>query len=269
MAACIVVGVEGSERSEDALALARLLARTTGAELLLVNAYPFDESAGGVSDPEYLHYVRHESTTVLHGHEERLAAAGVRVRTESVPTFSPARALHEAAERERAAAMVLGPTHRGHAGRVATGSVAERLLSGAPCPVAVAPAGYAQAPEDVMLSRVGVAFVNTPAGHSALRSAAALARRAGAELEVVAVADPHVVARDAHRGRAGIDELVGAQRENLGRAVDTAVAELGAPVTVAVRVVAGRPAEALTAASHHLDALVCGSRDYGPASGVL
>src|SRR4051812_20725682 len=137
MPACIVVGVEGSERSADALVLARVLAEIAGADLLLVNAYPFDEAAGGVADPEYLRYVRDESAAVL---EAATVSVGrdSGVRTLSVPTFSPARALHEAAEREAAAVMVLGPTHRGEVGRVGTGSVAERLLSGAPCPVAVA-----------------------------------------------------------------------------------------------------------------------------------
>jgi len=41
--ATIIVGVEDSPRSEDAVALAGDLARTTGAEIVAVCAFPFDE----------------------------------------------------------------------------------------------------------------------------------------------------------------------------------------------------------------------------------
>src|SRR3954452_7393773 len=159
----IVVGVEGSERSDDALALARLLARLAEGELLLVNAYPHDEAQGGVPNPEYEAYVRTESAALLQRYVG--GPADVAVRTLSVPSLSPARALHEAAERNGAAALVVGPTHRASAGRVSTGSVADRLLAGAPCPVASAPAGYA-ASQPRRVGRVGVAFVNTPGGRS-------------------------------------------------------------------------------------------------------
>jgi nucleotide-binding universal stress UspA family protein len=151
---------------------------------------------------------------------------------------------------------------------VATGSVADRLLSGAPCPIASAPAGYAAADEPTV-DRVGVAFVRTDAGRSALRTAAALARAAAAELEVVAVADPAVVAPDARARRAPLDELVEAQRSLLRQGIEEAVAGVGADVRATPRVLEGRPAEALSDESARLDLLVCGSRAYGPATSVL
>ena len=65
MAGMIVVGVEESERSADALALARRLADATGAELLLVNAYPYEAVPGGPARPEYEEYVRRTAQEVL------------------------------------------------------------------------------------------------------------------------------------------------------------------------------------------------------------
>jgi hypothetical protein len=39
--------------------------------------------------------------------------------------------------------IIVGATHRGQRGRVFPGSTAERLMSDADCPVAIAPNGYA------------------------------------------------------------------------------------------------------------------------------
>ena len=76
---------------------------------------------------------------------ERHSAAAHGLEVTAPP---PARALRgprlqELAEREDAAAIVIGSSHRGDLGRVFAGTTAERLLHGAPCPVLVAPRGYA------------------------------------------------------------------------------------------------------------------------------
>lgn len=47
------------------------------------------------------------------------------------------------AERERAALVVIGASRRAGLGRVRPGGTAERLLSGSPAPVAIAPNVYA------------------------------------------------------------------------------------------------------------------------------
>ena len=58
---------------------------------------------------------------------------------------SPAAGLHALAEREEAALIVIGSSHRSKIGRIVVGGTGERLLSGASAPVAVAPAGYTAA----------------------------------------------------------------------------------------------------------------------------
>ena len=55
---------------------------------------------------------------------------------------SPAHALQAAAEQAGAGIIVVGSSHVGRLGRVLPGSTAERLLHGAPCPVAVVPVGF-------------------------------------------------------------------------------------------------------------------------------
>ena len=70
----------------------------------------------------------------------------------------------------------------GPVGRVIPGSTAERLMHGAPCPIAIVPPGWEAG---AGLNTIGVAYVDTEEGREALRGAHALARRAGATLRVL------------------------------------------------------------------------------------
>ena len=51
--ATIVVGIEDSLRGQDAVALAGDLARASGAEVLAVCAYPFDDAARRALQPRH------------------------------------------------------------------------------------------------------------------------------------------------------------------------------------------------------------------------
>ena len=135
----IIVGVDQSEGSNDAITLASSLATITGAQLMLVNVFPYDTRPSRALNAQFEAYLRHDSNELL----ERLSGdLDVPVETRAIPNHSPAHGLHELAEQEDAALIVVGSTHTGRAGRVLPGSTAERLLHGAPCPVAVAPKGY-------------------------------------------------------------------------------------------------------------------------------
>ena len=61
----IIVGVDGSDRSDDALALASSLARRTAAEIVLVCAYPYDDDAGHVGDSPRRHQLREDALQTL------------------------------------------------------------------------------------------------------------------------------------------------------------------------------------------------------------
>jgi nucleotide-binding universal stress UspA family protein len=177
-------------------------------------------------------------------------------------------ALHVLAEAKRAALIVVGSTRREALGRVLTGSTAERLLQGAPCPIAIAPRGYARA----RIAALGVGFADTPEGHLALTAAHALAARFGARLRVVAALHPSggldaAMASGMKPQRSVL--LEGRHRAETRAALDRAVQALPAGVDVEDELHVEDPADVLLRISEHVDLLVCGSRGYGPLRSVL
>ena len=61
----IIVGVDESDRSRDAVALATLLARGSDAELVLVCAYPYDDVPGRSANVGYRQYLREDAEGAL------------------------------------------------------------------------------------------------------------------------------------------------------------------------------------------------------------
>jgi nucleotide-binding universal stress UspA family protein len=261
----IIVGVDGSDRSDDALALASSLARRTGAEIVLARAYPYDDEAGHLGDSSRRHNLRQDAQQTL----DRLrATADVRLQitTRTIADPSPSRALHSLAERERAALVVIGSSHRGAVGRVFAGTTAERLLHGAPCPVAVAPLGFAGRES---ISRIAVGWNRSAEATAALNAATAIARALGAELRVVEVLDIQWAGTPAILPGSGA-ELAGHQPAARARAsLDEVVASLPGDVPVESALVLGHPASDLVSQSEDADLLVLGSRGYGPRRAVL
>jgi nucleotide-binding universal stress UspA family protein len=171
MTAPIIVGVALRENDAAPLALARLLARLTGAPLLLVTVLP-REAPVGFPSPEYASALRDEIAERLRDVARRLGdGASTRVLD-----GSPAGAMHELAEEINPAAVVVGSTHRGVVGRLLVGQVATGLLHGTGCPVAIAPRGYDGA--DGALQQIGVAFDGSPEARVALEAGIGLAGRA-------------------------------------------------------------------------------------------
>ena len=84
---------------------------------------------------------------------------------------------------EGADAIVLGSTHRGPLGRVLVGSVAERLLTGAPCGIVVAPRGYGEGDPAGLPRVIAVGFDGSPESRRALAQASELAQACGAPFE--------------------------------------------------------------------------------------
>ena len=178
------------------------------------------------------------------------------------------RALHALAEEEGARLLVVGSTNRGAHGRALPGSTAERVLAGAPCPVALAPHGY----EGTAVRTVAVGFADTSEGRAALAVGHALARRAGAALRVISAVHPSgaidiAFARETPPLR-GV-ELEGHGRAEHRAAMARAVDALPPGVSVAQEMHVDDPAEVLLRISAHVDVLVCGSRGYGPVRGLL
>jgi nucleotide-binding universal stress UspA family protein len=133
----VIVGVDGSERSIDALALADRLGAALRRPVVIAYVHPYGELASLFSEGEYERLVREVAESTF-DQIEHLPSVPER-RMELVTEASPAAGLHTTAEREGASFTVIGSSNRSRIGRILVGGTGERLLSGASAPVAVAP----------------------------------------------------------------------------------------------------------------------------------
>jgi nucleotide-binding universal stress UspA family protein len=241
-----VAGFDGGERGADAVRLGAVLARTAGRRLRVVRVEP------GLSAAERL------SREV----EAILDPLGLPAETLPIDGGSPARVLQELAEAEELGMIVLGSTHRAGLGRVMPGSVAERLLSGAPCPVAVAPRGYE--PLDPRVIAVG--YDGSREASAALELAADLGAAAEATLRVIAVRTAPTTAS------AGQAELIAAAggAPDLQDRLRSAVSDLPSDLrALPIFERGGAARHLLDHAEQGVDLMVLGSRGYGPVRAVL
>jgi nucleotide-binding universal stress UspA family protein len=263
----ILIGVDGSERSEDAIAFGRALALAAGAPVVLAMVHPEDPHPG--------RHDRHPYNTVLRDDAEdtlgRLAMLlhGVReVELRPLADHSAAHALQEAAEREGAGIVVVGSSHTGRLGRVLPGSTAERLLHGAPCPVAVVPNGY-RAHAIGERPMIGCAYRPTEDGAAALAAAEELALALSAPLRVMQTFEPLPHVYDTGELPLNLPEIDQSIRADAERALRERVGGLSHRLDVEGTLHMGKPADVLIPLSETVDILVVGSRGYGPLKAVL
>ena len=169
----LIIGFDGSSSARDALALGRRLAEATGATPTVVCVHPFKPLSAAVPTPSPAPSMRAAAERTLDEARAELSAMGAMFRP--MAETSPARALHAAAEEADAALIVVGSTHRAALGRVVAGTTAEQVVHGAPCAVAVAPAGYA-AHERERFGVVGAAVDGGDETERIARVAARIAR---------------------------------------------------------------------------------------------
>lgn len=257
----IVVGVERSERSRDALALARTLARAVDTELILVAVYPVGARSTLMPSDAYTEALAEKAESALEWVARPLA--GVRASSHAIPYTSVARGLAAVAKEERALAIVVGSSHRGALGRVVLGSVGERLLRSAPCPVAVAPRGHWSSAALGRIRRIGVGFAPTPEADEALSAAIGIATRTGAAVQALSVVEP---ALDLTMSYAlNYDKLEQTAREDLA----ASLGDQASRVEVEGTVVDGYADDELARLSNEVDLLVCGSRANGALGRVM
>jgi nucleotide-binding universal stress UspA family protein len=264
----ILIGVDASDRSADALAFARRLAEACDAHLVLANAYPYSDFPSRAANAAYRDALREQSLETVREQRDRLEGfPEARSTVKIAANVSPAHALHALAASEDAALLVVGSTHTGRAGRVLPGSTGERLIHGSPCPVAIVPKDYRRHPEPIR--RIGVAFNHTEEARTALDAAVELARGLGAELVVIGVADATAFGTPALMGGPSEAALRVDVTRHSKDSLAAAAAELPADVTATTACLVGLPADMLADYSHQLDLLVTGSRGYGPVHSVL
>jgi nucleotide-binding universal stress UspA family protein len=263
----IIVGVDESDRSRDAVALAALLARGSDAELELVCAYPYDDVPGRGAKTGYRQYLRQDAEEAL----ER-ATAGMDqlppLRMRPIAELSPAKCIQRVAGQEGASLIVIGSSRRGGVGRVFAGTTAERLLHGAPCPVAVAPQGFHMLePGDIRTIVVG--YDGSVEAKAALVGARTIARVRGARLRLVEVLDAAWMGTPALMSGPGYiltaDDAEARAIKYLTETASTLAPDVPTEPVVAV----AAPEQVLADESKSADLVVVGSRGYGPHRAVL
>jgi nucleotide-binding universal stress UspA family protein len=256
----VLVGVDERAGGREAIALARAL--VPGAPLTLATAFPYAQAPSRFASTATEAALRGEAQAVL----ARIAEAeGVADQPQAVlADTSPARALQRLAQRDGAELIVLGSSHRGPVGRALLGDVSRAVLHGAPCPVAIAPSGYASAP----VATIGVAHDGSAEADVALTVAVLLARRHGARLRVLRVVDTTVPGMGLYPIALDWEHLLADQRDDDQRALDELVAHLD-DIAVEARAEIGTPRELLAALGAEVDLLASGSRGWGPIGRVV
>jgi nucleotide-binding universal stress UspA family protein len=176
MARIVVVGVEGTDSSHDALTWAAQAAGFRRDELEIVYAT-------GVPDADmnllYDDAVEQASESLLRDESERAlhVMPGLTVTT-TLSRSTPGRALTDASE--HAALVVVGSRPLGMMERIFAGSLSYQVVAGAHCPVLVVPQGSGDGGSGVVVGADG-----SPDSVAAVALAAAEADRLGQELTVV------------------------------------------------------------------------------------
>ncbi len=265
----ILIGVDGSGRSEDAVAFGRRLAGATSGRVVVACAFPYSDIPSRAANLTYREALKTDANRTASRMAELLSnVPSERIHIETVANPSPPHALHDLAEAESASIVVVGSTHTGRAGRVTPGATAERLLHGAPCAVAVVPEGYRTATHPT-IAGIGVAYNGSAESKAAVAAAAEAARVLDAELTVIGVVEADVYGAPAMTGGPSYNILRKDIEEQIRTGLDEVVAGLPAGVRGVTACLEGDPAERLIAATERLDLLVIGSRGYGPLRAVL
>jgi nucleotide-binding universal stress UspA family protein len=157
-------------------------------------------------------------------------------------------------------------------GRVFPGTVADRLLAGGTCPVAVAPREFSK--RDARLTSIAVGLDGTAESRIAVAAASEVAQATGACLNVICVFDSRdpVQVAEAALGYSGLVAREGLTRQRVDQLWSMArrvVREMPHDVAATINVVEGDPAAVLNERSDDFDLLVLGSHRYGPVGRLL
>jgi hypothetical protein len=219
----LVVGVDGSERPRDTLALAARLA-DPGQQLLLTHFHGYGRLSNLLSGGGYEQLVREVAASSGAAVQETLAPITQR-DLRLVSSDSAAAGLQATAGRGRRfddRRRLLPPLgHRPRARR----RVTESVLAGSPVPVAVVPRDYAA--DGRGLRTIGCGFDGSPESRQALEWAGDLARRRRVKLRALAVHTPVAFGGVPTRGAIGHRSANDALRAALDEQLSETIAPLG------------------------------------------
>lgn len=252
----LLVAIDDSAASRDALELARVLCTETDSTALVVHVLPV-----GPMPMEFALLPEEEAREAEPLFEKaRAALPGIEVETRAYGGGSVAAVITELSEKEAIDAIVLGSPHRHGINRLISGSVAISVLNGAEADVFVAPPGYAEGPHDG-LKTVAIGYLGAPESEAALFRARDLVDGTG-EIKLLTVAEPPVKLSFAGPNVANPTDPEAVLAEGL--------AKLPREMEVEPRHLSGAAAPQLEkACAEGIDLLVLGSRGYGPVKRAL
>ena len=250
----VILGVDGTLGGRDAISLARRLVERT-VQLTLAHVYTADaplQGAGQITPGES----ERDKALGLLSRARKDADAGVRLI--AVPARSPGRGLHALAHDVQADLLVVGSSGRGLLGRVLLGDDTQAALNGAPCSVAIAPAGYAHQPGTIR--KICVGYNGSAESEYAVAVGRRLASRCRAKLSAFEAVE---LPSYAFWG------LMAPVTDVIDAVVAGAQEEVSALVGVEPHAGYGAAAEELARYSADVDLLIVGSRGYGPVGRLV
>lgn len=259
----IVIGYDGTAQAEDALALGRALSETLAATPIVVAAVPWPPSA--ILREELQQEAEQKREEFQPTVDRWLAGLGAEFRCEV--SRSAAEELIAVGQREHAAAIVVGSSHRGAVGRVALGSVGASLIHGAPSAVAVAPVGLAAAKP--RLGSIAVAFDGSPEAWAALETGIGFAERMHARLTVLTVSELPKYGLGEAWSVVSAAEVIEAEKRQKERILELGLGRCPAELAAEGRFLTGSAGRLLAEASGEFDIMVLGSRGHGPLGRTL
>lgn len=258
----VLVGHDGGEHAEDAIALGRVIARRSGAGLVLASVIP--NPVGG----SFMPALPADAYTELTGKAKAIldvAAKSEGAESEVEQSSSPSHGLQTVAERVGADLIVVGSSPKAEAGHTRAGRKARQLMSGGSCAVAVAPDGFRNRPA---LERIGVGIDGSTESRLATEIAVDLSPD-GSELRLIAVAAGFADEWGRWGATYPLAEVAEATRESAQLLLAEMVEVIPDRIRAGRVLLEGTAAIKLAEASADLDLLVLGSRGYGPVKRVL
>ena len=258
----VLVGHDGGEHAEDALALGQLIANRCEAELVVASVVP--TPIGGSMVPA----LPTDAYTELTGKAKAaLEAVAERVGAtfEIEQASSPSHGLQSVGDRIDADLVVVGSSPRAAPGQTRAGRKGRQLMSGGSVAVAIAPDGFR---ERAALDRIGVGVDGSPESRIATETAIDLCPD-GSTLQLVAVAAGFAD----EWGRWGTTYPMAEMAEATRESATYLLAEMAEIVPERLKkettMLEGTAPIKLAEASAGLDLLCLGSRGYGPVRRVL
>lgn len=258
----VLVGHDGGEHAEDALALGQLIANRSGAELILASVVP--NPVGGSFVPALPADAFTELTTKARTSLEAVADR-VGATCEVEQSSSPSHGLKTVCERIEADLVIVGSSPRAEAGHTRAGRKARQLMSGGESAVAVAPDGFRNR---AALESIGVGVDGSPESRLAAETAIELAPD-GSKLKLLAVAAGYADEWGRWGATYPLAEMAEATRESAEQLLAEMAESVPDRVEAEKLLLEGTAAIKLAEATSDLDLLCLGSRGYGPVRRVL